>query len=144
VRKYAFHHRIQQRVDAHSLIAFLGYCLWICLERRLKAAATSLKQILLVEVFLPRITQPKKEQLLILHHLDWSLLEQPQKSTAAKPNLWGQPECLKEFEGADSGAFEGLEISPATPPENKQAFRGRIRRSAEDRPTEGGLTVEDI
>ena len=89
-------HRIQQRVDAHSLIAFLGYCLWICLERRLKAAATSLtpalilpslKQILLVEVWfdlrkggricLPSITQPEKEQLLILHHLGWSLLEQP-------------------------------------------------------------------
>ena len=89
-------HRIEQRVDAHSLITFLGYCLWICLERRLKAAATSLtpalilhslKQILLLEVWfdlrkggricLPSITQPEKEQLLILHHLGWSLLEQP-------------------------------------------------------------------
>ena len=81
-------HRIQQRVDAHSLSAFLGYCLWICLERRLKGAATSLtptqrlhrlKRIVLVEVWfdlrkggricLPRITQPEKEQLPILHHL---------------------------------------------------------------------------
>lgn len=89
-------HRIQQRVEAHILIAFLGYCLWICLRRRLKAAATSLtpaqvlhslKQILLVEVWfdlrkggricLPRITHPEKEQLLILHHLGWSLPEQP-------------------------------------------------------------------
>jgi transposase len=89
-------HRIQQRVEAHILIAFLGYCLWICLKRKLKAAATSLtpmqvlhslKQILLVEVWfdlrkggricLPRITQPEKEQLLILHHLGWSLPEQP-------------------------------------------------------------------
>jgi hypothetical protein len=89
-------HRIQQRVEAHILIAFLGYCLWICLKRRLQAAATSLtpaqvlhslKQILLVEVWfdlrqggricLPRITQPEKAQLLILHHLGWSLPEQP-------------------------------------------------------------------
>ena len=89
-------HRIQQRVEAHILIAFLGYCLWICLKRRLKATAAgltpaqvlhSLKQILLVEVWfdlrkggricLPRITQPEKEQLLILHHLSWSLPEQP-------------------------------------------------------------------
>lgn len=89
-------HRIQQRVEAHILIAFLGYCLWICLKRKLKAAATSLtpaqvfhslKQILLVEVWfdlrkggricLPRITQPEKAQLLILHHLGWSLPEQP-------------------------------------------------------------------
>jgi hypothetical protein len=89
-------HRIPQRVEAQILTAFLGYCLWICLKRRLKAAATglspaqvlhSLKQILLVEVLfdlrkggricLPRITQPEKEQLLILHHLGWSLPEQP-------------------------------------------------------------------
>jgi transposase len=89
-------HRIQSRVEAHILIAFLGYCLWICLKQKLKAAAASLtpaqvlhslKQILLVEVWfdlrkggricLPRITQPEKEQLLILHHLGWSLPEQP-------------------------------------------------------------------
>jgi len=65
-------------------------------KRKLKAAATSLtpaqvlhslKQILLVEVWfdlrkggricLPRITQPEKKQLLILHRLGWSLPEQP-------------------------------------------------------------------
>jgi len=83
VRKYAFHHRIQQRVDAHSLIAFLGYCLWICLERRLKAAATSLtpalilpslKQILLVEVW---FDQRKGGRICLAHHLGWSLPEQP-------------------------------------------------------------------
>jgi transposase len=89
-------HRIQRRVEAHILIVFLGYCLWICLKRRLKAAATSLtpaqvlhslKQILIVEVWfdlrkggricLPRITQPEKQQALILHHLGLSLPEQP-------------------------------------------------------------------
>ena len=47
----------------------------------------SLKQILLVEVWfdlrkggricLPRITQPEAAQKLILHHLGWSLPEQP-------------------------------------------------------------------
>jgi hypothetical protein len=47
----------------------------------------SLKQILLVEVWfdlrkggricLPRITQPEAAQQLILHHLGWSLPEQP-------------------------------------------------------------------
>jgi transposase len=89
-------HRIQRRVEAHILIAFLGYCLWICLKQRLRAAAGSLtpaqvihslKQILLVEVWfdlrqggricLPRITQPEPAQQLILHHLHWSLPEQP-------------------------------------------------------------------
>jgi hypothetical protein len=53
-------HRIRRRVEAHILIAFLGYCLWICLKQRLRAVAGSLtpeqvihslKQILLVEVW---------------------------------------------------------------------------------------------
>jgi transposase len=89
-------HRIQLRVEAHILIAFLGYCLWICLKQKLRAAAGSLtpaqvihslKQILLVEVWfdlrkggricLPRITQPEAAQQLILHHLGWSLPAQP-------------------------------------------------------------------
>jgi transposase len=89
-------HRIQRRVEAHILIAFLGYCLWICLKQKLRAAAgsltpaqviQSLKQIILVEVWfdlrkggricLPRITQPEAQQQLILHHLGWSLPEQP-------------------------------------------------------------------
>jgi hypothetical protein len=51
-------HRIQRRVEAHILIAFLGYCLWIALKQKLRATAGSLtpeqviytlKQILLVE-----------------------------------------------------------------------------------------------
>jgi hypothetical protein len=69
-------HRLQRRVEAHILIAFLGYCLWICLKQKLRAAAGSLtpaqvihslKGIILVEVWfdlrkggricLPRITQ---------------------------------------------------------------------------------------
>jgi hypothetical protein len=27
-------HRIQSRVEAHILIAFLGYCLWVCLKQK--------------------------------------------------------------------------------------------------------------
>ena len=89
-------HRLQRRVEAHLLVAFLGYCLWVCLKQKLRAAAASLtpaqvlhqlKQVLLVEVWfdlrqggkicLPRITQPEAAQQLILHHLGWSLPEQP-------------------------------------------------------------------
>jgi hypothetical protein len=89
-------HRLQRRVEAHIMVAFLGYCLWVCLKQKLKAAAGSLspsqvlhclKQIMMVEVWfdlrqggqicLPRITQPEPEQLLILHHLGWSLPAQP-------------------------------------------------------------------
>jgi transposase len=81
-------HRIQQRVEAHILIAFLGYCLWVCLKQKLRAAAGSLtpaqvvhslKQVILVEVWfdlrkggricLPRITHPETHQQFILHHL---------------------------------------------------------------------------
>jgi hypothetical protein len=37
-------HRIQRRVEAHILIAFLGYCLWVCLKQKLRAAAGSLRE----------------------------------------------------------------------------------------------------
>ena len=89
-------HRIQSRVEAHILIAFLGYCLWVCLKQKLRSLGGSLtpaqvlhtlKQILMVEVWfdlrrggqicLPRITQPEAPAQLILHRLGWSLPEQP-------------------------------------------------------------------
>src|ERR1700726_3122684 len=89
-------HRIQSRVEAHILIAFLGYCLWVCLKQKLRSLGGSLtpaqvlhtlKQILIVEVWfdlrrggqicLPRITQPEAPAQLILHRLGWSLPEQP-------------------------------------------------------------------
>lgn len=89
-------HYTQERVEAHILIAFLGYCLWVLLKQKLRQAAgsitparalESLQEIRMVEVWfqlrdgrhlcLPRITQPEKEQALILHHLGWGLPEQP-------------------------------------------------------------------
>jgi transposase len=89
-------HRIQRRVQAHILVAFLGYCLWVCLKQKLKVVAESitparalesLRSILMVEVWfnlrdggqlcLPRITEAEKEQVLLLHHLAWQLPAQP-------------------------------------------------------------------
>ena len=35
-------HRIQSRVEAHILIAFLGYCLWVCLKQKLRSLGGSL------------------------------------------------------------------------------------------------------
>ena len=89
-------HRIQRRVEAHILVAFLGYCLWVCLKQKLKVVAESitparalesLRSILMVEVWfrlrdgrhlcLSRITEPEKQQALLLHHLGWNLPEQP-------------------------------------------------------------------
>jgi len=89
-------HRIDRRVEAHVMIAFLGYALWACLKQKLRAVAgaitpartlESLAGILMVEVWfnlrdgrricLPRITEPEAEQQLLLHHLRWSLPKQP-------------------------------------------------------------------
>lgn len=89
-------HRINERVQAHVMIAFLGYCLWVCLKQKLRRVACSitparalesLAGILMVEVWftlrdgrhlcLPRITEPELEQSLLLHHLQWALPKQP-------------------------------------------------------------------
>jgi hypothetical protein len=89
-------HRIQRRVEAHILIAFLVYCLWVCLKQKLRAAAGSLtpaqvvhslKQIILVEVWFDLRKRaefvccaspiPKPSNNLSLYHLGWSLPEQP-------------------------------------------------------------------
>ena len=78
------------------LVAFLGYCLWVCLKHRLRAVAPSLTpwqaldqlgRISLVEVWfqlkdqrwlcLPRITQPEPVQAVLLDQLGWRLPEQP-------------------------------------------------------------------
>jgi transposase len=89
-------HWIGQRVEAHVMVAFLGYCLWVCLKQKLKAVGPTLtpwqlldqfRRILQVEVWfklkaggaicLPRITQPEDAQAMLLHQLGWSLPEQP-------------------------------------------------------------------
>ena len=89
-------HWTSQRVEAHVMVAFLGYCLWICLKQKLKAAGPALTpwqlldqfgRLIQVEVWfklkaggaicLPRITQPEPAQALLLHQLGWVLPEQP-------------------------------------------------------------------
>lgn len=89
-------HWVGPRVEAHVMVAFLGYCLWVCLKHKLKSVAPSLTpwqlldqfgRIVQVEVWfklraggaicLPRITQPEPAQALLLHQLGWQLPEQP-------------------------------------------------------------------
>jgi len=89
-------HWTAERVEAHVLVAFLGYCLWVCLKKKAERAAPSLTpwqiidqlgRILLVEVWfelkdsrqlcLPRITQPEPAQALLLAQLNWTLPLQP-------------------------------------------------------------------
>jgi transposase len=89
-------HWVGSRVEAHVMVAFLGYCLWVCLKQKLKASAPGLspwqlldqfKRILQVDVWfklkaggaicLPRITQPEPAQAMLLHQMNLSLPEQP-------------------------------------------------------------------
>jgi hypothetical protein len=48
-------YRVSKRIEAHILVAFMGYCLWVCL---------------------PCITEPETEQALLLHQLDLKLPKQ--------------------------------------------------------------------
>ena len=89
-------HWISSRVEAHVMVAFLGYALWVTLKQKLCAIAQSLTpwqlldqfgRIQLIEVWfktrdgraicLPRITQPEPAQALLLHQLGWQLPAQP-------------------------------------------------------------------
>jgi len=102
-------HWVAPRVEAHVMIAFLGYALWVALRQKLKAAAPSLTpwqvldqlgRIQLIDVWfktraggaicLPRITQPETAQQVLLHQLGWQLPEQPPPKIYQHqvPNVW--------------------------------------------------------
>ena len=103
------------RVEAHVMVAFLGYCLWVCLKKRAERVAASLtpwqildqlKRIVLVEVWfelrdgrsmcLPRITEPEPAQKLLLGQLGWSLPSQPPPRVQAQPELAPSPPAEPE------------------------------------------------
>jgi transposase len=90
------HHQIEQRVEAHILVAFLGYCLTASLRMKLATAAPgltpravlqSLSAIQMIEVHIPtrdgrtlvmpRHTQPEAQQRMILEKLKLDLPPQP-------------------------------------------------------------------
>lgn len=85
-----------ERVEAHIMVAFLGYAMWVCLKKLTSARApsltpwqvlTHLRAIVMVDVefdtrdgrrlLLQRITIPEKEQAALLLQLGWTLPEQP-------------------------------------------------------------------
>jgi transposase len=89
-------HWTESRVQAHLMVAFLGYCMWVYLKKSCQGAAPSLtpaalldqlRRIVLVEVWfelrdggticLPRITQPEPPQAALLAQLGWTLPAQP-------------------------------------------------------------------
>ena len=90
------HHQLEKRVEAHILVAFLGYCLNVTLRMKLstaapgltpRAALQSLSLIQMLEVHvptsdgrvlvMPRHTEPEPGQKLILEKLKLSLPPQP-------------------------------------------------------------------
>jgi hypothetical protein len=96
-------HGTEKRVEAHVLVAFLGYCRWVCLKKKAQRRAPSLTpwqildqlgRIALVEVWfelrdgrrmcLPRFTQPEPAQAVLLAQLNWSLPQQPPPRVYAK------------------------------------------------------------
>lgn len=90
------HHQVEKRVEAHILVAFLGYCLSVTLRMKLRESAQgltpravlqSMSRIQMVEVHIPttdgrvlvipRHTDPEPQQKLILEHLGLELPPQP-------------------------------------------------------------------
>jgi transposase len=90
------YHRLEHRVDAHILVAFLAYCLQVTLKHRLMlhapgltptAVLEKLSAIQMIDVYvptvdrrwliLPRYTQPEKDLLLLLGKLHIELPAQP-------------------------------------------------------------------
>lgn len=90
------YHRLENRVDAHILIAFLAYCLQVTLKNRLQihapgltpnAVLEKLGTIQLIDVYiptrdgrwliLPRYTQPAKDLHLLLQQIQLTLPSQP-------------------------------------------------------------------
>ncbi|HEY2572755.1 MAG TPA: IS1634 family transposase [Verrucomicrobiaceae bacterium] len=89
-------HQLGRRVEAHIMVAFLGYAMTVCMKKLAVNKAPGLtpwqvlqhlRKIVLVDVefdttdgrslMLPRITIPEKEQAALLLQLGWTLPEQP-------------------------------------------------------------------
>ena len=90
------HHQLERRVEAHIMVAFLGYCLQVTLREKLgrhapgltpRQCLESLARIQLVEVhlpttdgrqlILPRYTEPEAAQQMLLEKLGLTLPPQP-------------------------------------------------------------------
>jgi transposase len=90
------YHRLEHRVDAHILVAFLAYCLQVTLKNRLKIHAPGLTPAAVLEklaaiqmidvhvpttdgrmLIMPRYTQPEADVRILLDRLALPLPEQP-------------------------------------------------------------------
>jgi hypothetical protein len=90
------YHRLEHRVDAHILVAFLAYCLQVTLKNRLQIHAPGLTPAAVLEklgtvqmidvwiptldgrwLILPRYTQPAKDLQVLLDKIHLALPSQP-------------------------------------------------------------------
>jgi len=97
------YHWTEQRVEAHVMLAFLAYAMWVCLKWTLKSVATGLSPRQVIELFhsiqlvevwfdtlderricLPRISMPEPEHQAVLDQIKWSLPVQPPPRIYAK------------------------------------------------------------
>ena len=116
------YHQLGPRVEGHILIAFLAYCLWVTLKKRLQALAPGLTPQAVLEklatlqmldvwlpttdgrnLVMPRYTQPEPDQSILLHHLNLSLPSQPPPRIKAQSN-----EYPKKPSGCSADLFDAL------------------------------------
>lgn len=90
------YHWVETRVEAHVMLAFIAYAMWVALKWKLKALAMSFSPRQLIELFrriqlvevwfdtvdgrricLPRITIPEPEHQVVLNMMKWNLPTQP-------------------------------------------------------------------
>jgi transposase len=98
------YHRLEHRVDAHILVAFLAYCLQVTLKNRLQIHAPGLTPMAVMDklgtvqmidvhiptldgrwLILPRYTQPAKDLQMLLDKLHLALPSQPPPRITAAP-----------------------------------------------------------
>jgi transposase len=111
------YHRLERRVDAHILIAFLAYCLQVTLKNRLQIHAPGLTPSAVLEklatvqmidvwiptrdgrwLILPRYTQPSKELKLLMEQIHLALPSQPPPRITA-------PQLSAPALGSDAASF---------------------------------------
>jgi hypothetical protein len=98
------YHRLEHRVDAHIMVAFLAYCLQVTLKNRLQIHAPGLTPMAVMEklgtiqmidvwiptldwryLILPRYTQPAKDLQVLLEKIQLALPEQPPPRITSTP-----------------------------------------------------------
>jgi transposase len=98
------YHRLEHRVDAHILVAFLAYCLQVTLKNRLQIHAPGLSPTAVLEklatiqmidvwiptrdrrwLVLPRYTQPAKDLQVLMQQIHLTLPSQPPPRITALP-----------------------------------------------------------